>query len=135
MGKKYKIELPFRGYGMSMGNMLDILAGDAAKSQEGNWIEVEEKVEGVFTVINDNMTVKNGDSITENTNLGFSQWDKEVEDLDNGESDESQCFSMSSHLKWKDVDMTPEEFKAPSIKKLKEALKHVAICAWCPGDI
>jgi hypothetical protein len=134
-GIRTRIDLPHRGFGMSMGNMIEMLSGEASAKQEGNWIEVEEKEPGVFAVVDDNMTVKDGDWVTENTALGFSQWDDEVEDLDAGNSDESQCFGMSSHLKWQDVDLMPEEFRAPSIERLKEALNHVAICAWCPGDI
>lgn len=134
-GTRTRIDPLHRGFGMSMGNIIETLSGEAAAKQEGNWIEVEEKEPGVFSVVDDNMTVKNGDWVTESTALGFSQWDGEVEDLDAGSSDESQCFDMSSHLKWQDVDLTPGEFRAPSIERLKEALSHVAICAWCPGDI
>jgi len=130
-----RIDLPHRGFGMSMGNMIEMLSSGASAKQEGNWIEVEEKGPGVFAIADDNMTVKGGDSVMEITALGFSQWDDEVEDLDAGNSDESQCFGMSSHLKWQDVDLPPEEFRAPSVERLKEALNHVAICAWCPGDI
>lgn len=132
------IPLPHRGFGMSLGNMIELVFGDAQAKQKDNWIAVEERNPGIFTVVNDNMTVKNGDWVTESTALGFSQWDNEVEDLDGADeysSDESQCFGMSNHLIWKDVDLKPYEFRAPSIERLKEALEHVAICAWCPGDI
>jgi hypothetical protein len=131
---KFKILLKGRGYGRSLGNMLEVLSGEAAEKQEGNWIEVEQKGR-VFTVVDENMTDKDGDWIVDSTALGFSSWDAEVKDLDNDQSDASQCFGISMHLKWKDVDMTPDEFRAPSIERLKEALNHVAICAWCPGDI
>jgi len=127
-GTRTRIDLPHRGFGKSLGEQLEVFSGEASAKQEGNWIEVEEKEPGVFAVMDDNMTVKG-------TARGFSQWDGEVEDLDAGDSDESQCFGMSSHLKWQDVDLTPEEFCAPSIERLKEALDHVAICAWDPEDI
>ena len=39
---KTRIYLQGRGYGMSMGNMIEMLSGEASKNQEGNWIEVEE---------------------------------------------------------------------------------------------
>jgi hypothetical protein len=111
--------------------------GEAAKlAGQPDWIKVKEDPPGTFSVIDDNMTVKGGDWITEATALGFSAWDAEMQDLDNGESDASQCFQMSEHLRYgDDVDLTPDEFKAPSIEALAVALDHVAICAWCPGDI
>ena len=127
---RYKIYID-RGYGMSMGNMLDVIGGKV--EVKGNWIEVEKKHHS-FRVVDDNMTVKKGNWVTENTDLGFSWWDKEVTDLD-GNSDESQCFGMSSKLKWNEVIMEPTRFHAPSIERLCEALEHVNICAWCPGDI
>jgi hypothetical protein len=102
------------------------------QKQEGNWIEVEEKKPGIFTVMDDNITVKDGDRVTEDVTLGFSEWDDEVEDLDGDE--DSQMCNISEHLKWQDVDLTPEEYHAPSIERLKEALSHVTICAFCPGD-
>lgn len=131
---KTRINLAVRGYGKSLGNMIEMLSGEAANKQKGNWIEVERKGSGLFVVTDDNLTEK-GDDPSDQSSLGFIQWDSEVVDLDNGESDEGQCFGMSNHLKWKDVDMTPHEYKAPNIKRLKEALQHVAICAWCPWDI
>lgn len=115
MGIRTRINLPFR-----------------------EWIEVEKKRPGVFTVVDDSMT---DDSMTmesdtaERANLGFSSWDEEVEDLDNGWSDESQCFGISSHLRWREVDLTPKEFRTPSIKRLKEALSHVTLVTWCPREI
>ena len=96
---------------------------------EKNWIEVEENEPGIYTVVDNNMTD------TDQTALGFAWWDDQVEDLDNGSSDESQCFGMSDHLRWHDVDLTPDEFRASSLERLKEALAHVEVCAWCPGDI
>jgi len=135
MVNKVRISIPRRGFGMSLGNMLQILTGEALAKLEGNWIEVEERSPHVFTVVDENLTVKNGDWIIDATTLGFSGWDDEVEDLDAGNSDESQCFGMSDHLVWKDVILTPYEFRAPSIERLIEALGHVEICAWCQGDI
>jgi hypothetical protein len=133
MSEYIRIDLSHRGYGRSMGNMLDVLSGNIRLVE--NWIIVEEREPGKFFVVNDNMTVKNGDWIVDSVALGFSQWDDEVEDLDAGGSDESHCFGMSDHLRWNDVDLTPYEYKAPSIERLKEAFEHVAVCAWCPGDI
>lgn len=133
--ERIRISLPHRGFGMSMSNMIEIVFGEAEAKLEGNWIEVEETEPGHFEVVDDNMTVKDGDWITESTNLGLCSWDEEVEDLDAGDSDESQCFGMSSHLKWKDVDIYPGGFTAPSVERIIEALNHVAMCAWCPGDI
>ncbi|MBI3633427.1 MAG: hypothetical protein HY226_03995 [Candidatus Vogelbacteria bacterium] len=100
----------------------------------GEWIEVEKVRKGVYRMVADSMTVE-GDGNYHNTNLGIREWDEEVVDLDNGRSDGSQCFGISEHLRWNDVDFTTEEFRAPSIKRLLEALSHVTFTAWCPGDI
>jgi hypothetical protein len=136
--KKYKERTRYRifinrGYGSSMGNMLEVLSGEAVK-QEPNWIEVEKR-HGSFIITDENMTDKKGNWVVDNTSLGFSGWDDEVKDLDNGYSDESQCFGMSTKLQWNEVVLTLESFSAPSIERLCEALEHVGICAWCPGDI
>jgi hypothetical protein len=130
-----RIYLEHRGYGRSMGNMLEVLSGEAHEKQEGNWIEVEETTPGNYDIVNDNMTVKDGDGIVENVALGFMGWDDEVEDLDNGQSDESQCFGMSDYLRWETVILAPDHIEAFSINRIKEALKHITIGAWCPGDI
>ncbi|MDB5194185.1 MAG: hypothetical protein JWN50_199 [Parcubacteria group bacterium] len=101
------------------------------QESSGEWIEVEEMSQGVFTIIGDGMT---GEYLT----LGIWLWDDEVEDLDAGNSDESQCFGMSDHLKWGDVEFDlclMMEIRASSLDQLKEALKHVVFCAWDPEDI
>lgn len=126
----HRIQLPHRGFGQSLGNMIQVLSGEALAMLEGNWIEVEEFAPGVFTIVNDSFTDENDARAR-----GFTSWDNEMQDLDNGWSDEAQCFGMSNHLVWNDVDLTPDEFRAPSIERLTEALHHVAICAWCPDDI
>jgi len=118
-----------------MGNMIDILSGRAFKNQENNWIEVKKASNDVYDIIDNNMTVKNGDWITDAVALGYMDWDNEVEDLDNGSSDGSQCFGISSQLKWKDVIFSDYVIRAPSIKRIKEALEHISIGAWCPGDV
>ncbi len=123
------------GYGNSLSNLVNALSESASADREQAWIEVVEAVPGMYRVVNDSLTVKGGDWIIDETALGFVAWDDEVEDLDTGNSDESQCFGMSSELRWNDVGLTPVEFRAPSIERLKEALSHVVVCAWCPGDI
>jgi hypothetical protein len=102
---------------------------------DGGWIEVEETSPGVFDVVNDDFTVKNGDAIIEATDRGIMSWDSECKDIDNGQSDEAQCFGHSTEVHWNEVIMMPDGFRAPSIERLKEALKHISIAAWCPGDI
>nr|MDO8119284.1 hypothetical protein [Candidatus Sigynarchaeota archaeon] len=97
--------------------------------KEEYWIDVNEESPGMFVIVSENMTTE------PETELGFSAWDKEVEDRDNGASDGSSCFGISSHLKWNDVELFPDSFKAPSIERLKEALAHVTMCAWDPWDL
>lgn len=93
------------------------------------WIIVERKG-GIFHIVDDNMTN------TDCSALGFDDWSDEVEDLDNGWSDESQCFGMSIKLKWKNIVLEPEgSINAKNIDELCGALEHINICAWCPWDI
>ena len=101
----------------------------------GGSIVVKETEPGTFKIVDNSITKKDGDSMTDATNFGFDEWDESVEDLDNGNSDISQCFGMSGHLKWKDVELTLGEIKAPSLDRLKEALQHIGITSYCPGDI
>lgn len=134
-GKGYKIFVN-RGYGFSMGNMLEIISGQAAEEiQKEQWIKIEKKGGGRWEVVDDNMTVKKGNWVVDNTALGFTAWDDQVTDLDKGYSDESQCFNMSGKLQYGNVVMTPESFTGGSIEDIAEALSHVEICSWCPGDI
>ena len=123
-----------RSFGTSMGNMIEVLSGEASAKLEGNWIKVERISPGHYKIVDDNLT-SGSYWISDSCALGFCSWDNEVTDLDAGNSDESQCFGMSDHLVWNDVELTPEELRAPSIKRLRKALDHVTFCAWCPGDI
>jgi DNA repair ATPase RecN len=101
----------------------------------GGSITVEETEPGIFTIVDDSITVKDGDPMADETNICFRSWDDSVQDLDNGDSDISQCFGMSDHLQWEDVELTESEIRAPSLNRLKEALQHVEIISYCPGDI
>ena len=100
----------------------------------GYWIEVEETSPGHFTIVNDSMTVKDGDCMIDPTALGYVEWDDEVENLDT-DSDPYECFGISQDLQWNEVSLGVTSFEAPSIERLKEALSHVTLMSWCPGDI
>ncbi len=117
------------GRGSSLGNMLDELAGE--RLSERYWLEVEELTKGEFTVVGDNFTGHPRKGLER----GITAWTAEVSDLDGGFSDVGQCFGMSERLQWRDVSITPDSFRAPSVRKLKEALTRVVFCAYDPGDI
>ena len=114
----------------------------------GNIVVIEEMTElgPVFSVVDKSQVVEHNDgSGTRKTSLAFAHWSKEVENLDDDNndpycSDEAMCFQFSDHLKWNDVDLilkqgSSGQFQAPTIHRLKEALNHVYICAWCVLDI
>ncbi len=103
--------------------------------KSGGSITVEETEPGVFKIVGDSITKKFGDPIIDVTHIGFGEWDESILDLDNNYSDISQCFGMSEHLQWEDVELTVDEIKAPSLNRLKEALQHIEIAPYCPGDI
>lgn len=114
-----------RGFGSTLGNMLDQLSGESLCDDD--WIEVEQD-DDEFRVVGDNFT-RCGRS------RGICRWHDEVEDLDCGWSDVGQCFNMSERLRWKDVVITPSWFLAPSVAMLKEALQRVTFCDYDPDDI
>jgi len=121
-------------YKRSIRKLIQSLLDDASAESEEAWIKVKEVSPGIFEIVDNSLT--SGDSrISDPCELGLMGWDDEVQDLDAGQSDESQCFKMSVHLRWKDVDITPDELRASSVERLKEALSHVAFGAWCPGDL
>ncbi len=114
-------------YGNSLGNKIDRLS-QSTNSFEDNWIEVEKVKRGHYKVTADSMTNKM------QPELGFSDWDSDVGHLD-PDSDDWTCCEIASHLKWDDVDLTPEIILAPSLTKLKQALSRVRFTAWDPGDL
>ena len=121
-----------------LGSTIDLIDGLKSNDPESDidiepWIQVVQQGHS-FRVVNDNLRDKYGDNNYDATDLGFSAWDHLCENLDRS-SDAMQCFDISLHLKYGEVDLQPDSFHAPSIEKLEEALNHVTICAWCPGDI
>ncbi len=134
MGTVHRIMLSHRGFSRSLGNMIEVLKGEAKALLDSNWIDVEEREPGVFVLVGENLT-SGSNSTFDRTELGFAQWDDEVEDLDNGRSEESHCLGISTALRWQEVRFAPREYCAPSLERLTEAFGHVALCAWCPGDI
>jgi len=85
--------------------------------------------EGIFNVEG----VFRGD--IDETAFAFNSWDSEVIDEDAGESDVSQIWGLSEYLKWNEVELTPYHIKAPSLKRAKEALKHVSFGTYNPLDM
>ena len=97
------------------------------------WIEMSAEQNQVFRILNDSLR-QNALGYGKEY-LVFSRWDSEVENLDS-ESDPASCWRMSMHLRWEGVDLNldEEEFRAPNLERLKEALAHVAISSWNSCD-
>jgi len=103
----------------------------------------EDLVDGempVFTIVDVTGVVEhNGDSWIRRTAIAFAHWLPDVDNLDDPEnifaSDAATAFNMSQRLRWNDVELTPTICRAPNIDKLREAFKHVYVCAWCLLDI
>lgn len=107
-------------------------------NEGANWIDIQETEPGVFEIVDDDMTVKNGDWVVDDTTLGASPLDDEVEDLDKGSSDLAQCFNGTEMMRWQDVTidlMSGNKILAPSVERIHEAVKHIGFSAWCAGDI
>lgn len=122
-----------RGYGLSLGNLIQRLDIPASAEVEESWIEVKEVSPNLFKVVNDNMT-EGDDWVHDSCALCFCDWDDEVANLDHV-SDAADCYGMSERLIWRGAILTPWEFYASSVDLLREALEHVVFCAWCPGDV
>ena len=111
----------------------------------GNIIVEETKLNNDMSIfkcvdISDVIEPDTGDTWIRKNIIGFFHWDKEVINLDDNCSDEAMCFNMSSRLNWEDVELTLRQgsrgsFKAKNIERLKEALSHIYIAAWCALDI
>lgn len=91
----------------------------------------------MFTVVDINDVVEqDGDPWIRKTAIGFAHWSSDVDNLDDPEdiyaSNAAMCFGMSERLRWKDVELSPKVCLAPNIDRLREALKHIYVCAWCP---
>lgn len=99
----------------------------------GGSIVVEETQPGRFTIVDESITDKNNDPLVGKTEIAFFGWDESVEDLD-GASDLASV-NASNHLRWNDVELKLDEIKAPSLDRLKEALQHIEIMSYCPGDL
>ncbi len=102
-----------------------------------NWIKVKDTRPGIYFLTDDGITCRScsGPPERQITVLCISKWDGEVENLDNGRSKGSRNFGISTHLKWQDVELMRGEFRAPSIKRLKEALKHVTFQEYYHADV
>lgn len=87
-----------------------------------------------FAVMDDNFTKKNGNWVVDSTERCIVRWSKGCENLDKS-SDEFQCFGMSTRLLWKDCILSPDEFHAPNIDRLCEALEQIRMDSFCGGDI
>ena len=89
------------------------------------YIQVEKTSVGEYAVMGDSLTTKVGDTLRNDLALEFSEWDGDVTDLDNGQSDESQCFGLSAKLQWGEVIFSPETIKANNLKSIEDRGKHL----------
>lgn len=100
------------------------------KLPDNEWIEVRRTGDDVYE-LTANSIVR---PLQGRTGLAFRSWDNEVTNVDNGWSDVA-LFLMSDHLRWNEVDLTPERFQASSFNRLVEALGHVTFGCYDPGDV
>jgi hypothetical protein len=120
--------------------MEQIIAGmtgvPTPESEEPQWIEIVRKKKGVYEIVNDNFTSEIGKPPEERnfingTGIGLEPADEEVEVFD------TDFWGVESHLKWHDVEFNlgdDNRIYAPSINRIREAIKHIDFVAFCPGD-
>jgi len=106
---------------------------DVFSKDNAGWIEVEEN-NGKFYIKNSNL-IEIGDPSKCKTRLGFVAWDWDVIDVDNSSSPQAQQLSLSSHLKWNNVEFQESVVSASSLDELKEAFDKVTFTSWCEGDL
>ena len=99
-----------------------------------SWIEVQEDRKGRYS-ISDNGLTEQGDPQLVKTRLGYTAWEEDVLDLDAGSTEQSQKLKVSCHLRWEDVEFFERHINAPSVDRIKEALRKITIAAWSEGDL
>jgi len=122
------------GMATSLGSMIDGLAG---RIPPEGWIEVKYLRRGQYAITASNL-LRDDDALC----LSASVWDKEIS-LGEHNGDGYDCFGLGEHVIWQDVSLDFNEadnakfgtISAPNIRRIREALKHMAICAWDPQDI
>lgn len=107
---------------------LDVTVSNGFSDSTIRTIEIRSKKAGIYEIVSENISTMECYqelSDAENFILAVSNWDNEVENLDDW------SYYGSDHLRWKDVEIKVREkqFIAPSIGRLKEALTHVTFCA------
>ncbi|HEU0050903.1 MAG TPA: hypothetical protein VFQ60_02485 [Patescibacteria group bacterium] len=115
----------------------------ADRANKKHWIEVEEIKPGLYEIVGNSLT-RPREWDERDTDLGLSQWDDEVRNLDT-ESESFDCYGISAHLAWDEVEIffprgsgnlnTPWQIKAPSVERIRQALNHIAFCVWHYQDI
>jgi hypothetical protein len=107
---------------------------DDVFGNDSGYIEVVEQKPGKYSIVDNNL-VEAGAPTTSKTRLGFSSWDNDVEDLDDGTSEQSQKLSVSSHLRWKNVELREQSIRASSLDDVKQALDKITLSSWSEGDL
>lgn len=106
--------------------------------EDDQYLLVEETSPGTFRVVR-NRIDDHGGALRDWERYAFINFDAEVENIESDDDDDrAYWYSLpngaSLHLRWKDVEMRPREFKAPSVERLQEALRHVSVYAFNPHD-
>lgn len=82
-----------------------------------------------FNIVDNSMFNKN------TPGLGFMAWDKDLVLNMDKDSDEWQCFKISTKLSIEGCVADGEGFTARGMKGIKEIIKHITYIAYDPGDI
>lgn len=90
---------------------------------------------GEYEIVDNSLTVKDGDRLQDQTQLLFRSWDASVENLEDPDSDIADVFKKSTHLRWNNVVMTTKMIKASNLWEIVRAFQHVEVGTYCPGDI
>jgi len=96
------------------------------------WVDIEKTSHGKYVLVGSSL-ISHYDVGCEDE-IGFSDWGELVLNLDEN-SDPWQCFGISINLQYKNVILFYDSIEAKNMKEIKEALKHITLCAWNPWDI
>jgi len=97
-------------------------------------LKVVEISKGEFEVVDYTISKENSGLFGDFHEYAFGDWDSSVVNMDT-ETDQFLVLGRSQHLRWNDVDLTPMMFRAPSFKRLKEALQHVQFSTYNSNDV
>jgi hypothetical protein len=97
-------------------------------SNNVGWVELQKIAPKKYKIINASFK---GDG----QRIGYVYWDDEVEDLDDGATEQSKKKNISSFLQWGDVKLMEDSISGPTLQDIEKALARVNLTVWEESDL